>query len=189
MSATETLRHEHEAILKMLDATEEVARRLQANEPVGGEILDGLLEFFREFADHCHHGKEEEVLFPFLEQKGMPREGGPIGVMLLEHEQGRALVRGMADAAAAYRKGESGAGQRWANAASGYVHLLREHIDKENNVLFVFAERLLSSEEQARLARQFETIELEKMGAGTHERLHARMDELLSSIWQRAAAR
>ncbi len=189
MSATETLRHEHDAILKMLDATEEVARRLQANEPVGGEILDGLLEFFREFADHCHHGKEEEVLFPFLEQKGMPREGGPIDVMLLEHEQGRALVRGMADAAAAYHKGESAAGQRWANAASGYVYLLREHIDKENNVLFVLAERLLSSEEQARLARQFETIELEKMGAGTHERLHASMNELLSSIWQRAAAR
>ncbi len=189
MTATETLRHEHDAILKMLAATEEVARRLQINEPVEGGVLEGLLEFFREFADHCHHGKEEEVLFPFLEQKGMPREGGPIGVMLHEHEQGRALVREMADAAAAYRRGESGAGPRWANAASGYVHVLREHIDKENNVLFVLAERLLSPDEQDRLAKQFETIELEKMGAGTHERLHARMDELLSSIWQRAAAR
>ncbi len=189
MIATQTLRHEHEAILKMLDATEEVSRRLQAHQPVGSGTLEGLLEFFREFADHCHHGKEEEVLFPFLEQKGMPRGGGPIGVMLYEHEQGRALIREMAEAAAANRKDEDGSGPRWAKAANAYAHLLREHIDKENNVLFVLAERMLSPDEQDRLSKQFETVEVEKMGAGTHERLHARMEKLLDSIWHRAASR
>jgi hemerythrin-like domain-containing protein len=189
MIATQTLRHEHEAILKMLEATEEVSRRLQAFQPVSPETLEGLQEFFREFADHCHHGKEEDLLFPFLEQKGIPRGGGPIGMMLYEHEQGRALIREMGEAAAAYREGEDGSGPRWARAAGGYAHLLREHIAKENNVLFVMAERLLSPEEQDRLGKQFEAIELEKMGAGTHERLHARMEELLGSIWQRVTAR
>ena len=62
------------------------------------EVLANLQEFFRLFADQCHHGKEEELLFPLLEQKGIPRTGGPIGVTLHEHEEGRALVRQMGDA-------------------------------------------------------------------------------------------
>jgi len=182
--ATEVLRKEHDAILSMLEATEEVARRWDAGERVEPEILDGLLEFFRLFADRCHHGKEEELLFPLLEQKGMPRSGGPIGVMLSEHEEGRALVRQMAEAAAEYRQGVADAGQRWAAAAKQYIALLREHIAKENNILFVMAERMLTPEEQGTLATSFEKVEIERMGAGTHERLHAQMDQLLASIWK-----
>ena len=188
MTATETLRHEHEAILRMLDATEEVAHQLQAGVPVEPRILDGLLEFFRLFADQCHHGKEEDLLFPKLQEKGMPRETGPIGVMLLEHDQGRAFVRQMSGAAAGYAKGQPASGARWSAAASGYASLLREHIDKENNILFVMAERMLTPEEQRELARQFESVEVEKMGAGTHERLHSLMDELLAAISRAKAA-
>ena len=96
-TATELLRHDHEAITKMLDAAEVVAQRLDKGEPVREEVLQNLLEFFRLFADKCHHGKEEELLFPLLEKKGVPVNGGPIGVMLNEHEQGRALIKEMAD--------------------------------------------------------------------------------------------
>ena len=87
-TATNTLRDEHKAILKMLDVSEEVARRIKNGAAVAPETFSGLLEFFRTFADRCHHGKEEDCLFPLLEQKGLPREGGPIGVMLHEHGQG-----------------------------------------------------------------------------------------------------
>lgn len=187
-SATQTLRHEHDAILRMLDATEETARQLAANEPVEPRILDGLLEFFRLFADKCHHGKEEDLLFPKLQEKGMPRNMGPIGVMLIEHDQGRALIRQMSDAAADYKQGRASAAGRWVDAARGYTILLREHIAKENEVLFVMAERMLTPEEQQELSAQFERVEREKMGAGTHERLHALMDQLTSEIWKEKAA-
>jgi hemerythrin-like domain-containing protein len=187
-TATQTLRHEHDAILRMLDATEETARQLAAGEPVEPRILDGLLEFFRMFADQCHHGKEEDLLFPKLQEKGMPREMGPIGVMLLEHDQGRALVRQMNQAASDYKKGQTGAAARWSDAARAYAELLREHIAKENNILFVMAERMLTAEEQRELAAQFESAELEKMGAGTHERLHVLMDKLCAEIWKEHTA-
>ncbi|HXI02820.1 MAG TPA: hemerythrin domain-containing protein [Candidatus Saccharimonadales bacterium] len=189
MIATQTLRHEHEAILKMLDAAEEVSRRLRERQAVEPDVLDGLLEFFREFADRCHHGKEEEALFPLLEERGVPRTGGPIGVMLQEHDQGRALIAEMVEAASAYRRSEADAGARWAGAAAGYAQLLRGHIEKENNILFVMAERLLSPNEQKSLADRFEAIERDKMGEGTHQRLHAKMEELASTIWGRTAAR
>ena len=88
-TATEILRKEHDAILRMLEVTEQVAEQLDRGEKVAPQTLDGLLEFFRLFADQCHHGKEEELLFPALERKGMPRQTGPIEVMLIEHDHGR----------------------------------------------------------------------------------------------------
>jgi hemerythrin-like domain-containing protein len=189
LTATDTLRREHDAILRLLDAADEAARRLDAGAPVEPKTLDGLLEVFRLFADRCHHGKEEDLLFPKLHEKGLPREMGPIGVMLGEHEQGRALIRQMAEAAAR-AQGRPQAGAEWARAARGYTALLREHIFKENNILFVMAEQLLSPEEQRELAAAFERIEEEKMGRGTHERLHALMDELLANLEiEKAAAR
>lgn len=187
-TATDVLRSEHDVILRMLEATEEVARQFSSGATVVPATLDGLLEFFRLFADRCHHGKEEDLLFPLLHEKGMPREMGPIGVMLSEHAQGRELIAQMARAAAAHSQGATQAGAEWARAARGYAALLREHIAKENNILFVMAEQMLTPDEQDRLAEQFERVETDKMGAGTHERLHSLMDKLLAEIWKEKAA-
>ena len=60
--------------------------------------------------------------------------------------------------------------------------LLRQHIDKENNVLFIMAERLLSSSDQQQLAVAFDEIETKKLGAGTHERLHRLKDSLSAEV-------
>jgi hemerythrin-like domain-containing protein len=166
----------------MLEVAERVAELLDRHEPVEPETLSGLLEIFRMFADRCHHGKEEDLLFPLLEKKGVPRDGGPIGVMLHEHDVGRSFVRQMLDAGEGYAGGDKEAGARWAIAVRGYIPLLRQHIQKENDILFVMAENVLTAEEQVDLARKFEKAEVEKMGAGTHERLHAVMDELAAKI-------
>jgi hemerythrin-like domain-containing protein len=174
----------------MLDATQETARQLAAGERVEPRVLEGLLEFFQLFADRCHHGKEEDLLFPKLAEKGMPSRMGPIGVMLAEHEEGRSLIRQMKEAAGEYAKGDVGAAARWVQAAGGYTILLHEHILKENNILFVMAERMLTDAEQQELYAAFEKVEVEKMGPGTHERLHALMEQLKAEIWnQKVTAR
>ena len=180
--ATAILRKEHEAILKMLAATEAAAGRIEAGQEVKAATLEGLVEFFRLFADKCHHGKEEDLLFPLMESRGMPRSGGPTGVMLKEHEMGRALIKQMVEALEAQQRGESGALARWAGPARQYASLLRSHIEKENNILFVMAERMLTAAEQEQLAADFDKIEVEKMGAGTHERLHAKMHKLITEL-------
>jgi len=180
--ATSVLRHEHEAILKMLDVADEVSRRVERGVPVAPEVFSGLVEFFRLFADKCHHGKEEDLLFPTMEGKGIPRQGGPVGVMLSEHDQGRAYLKEMAVVSEEIARGNAAAASRWVVGARGYSDLLRAHIQKENNILFVMAERMLSDDEQAELARGFEKLEIDKMGPGTHERLHAMMDKLVAEI-------
>ena len=182
-TATKVLRDEHKAILRMLDAAEEVAGRIRRDKAVSSETLSGLVEFFRIFADRCHHGKEEDCLFPMLEERGLPRDGGPIGVMLHEHAQGREFIKNMLEALDALSKGRKDALLRWADSAIGYVALLRSHIAKENDVLFMMADRLLSESEQAGLVQAFEKVETDKIGAGTHERLHSLMGKLQAEIF------
>lgn len=188
MKATEILRQEHDAILRMLDGLDQMNETLLANSAVAKETVGGFLEFFRLFADRCHHGKEEDLLFPMLEKRGIPRDGGPIGVMLHEHDHGRELIQDMAAAAAEYEKDRAGAARRWVRAARDYSQLLRDHILKENHILFRIAEQILTSEEQSALAVQFEKAEIEKMGAGTHERLHGQMEKLLAQVSKSHAA-
>jgi hemerythrin-like domain-containing protein len=181
MKATQILRQEHKAILKMLDAAETVADSLENERTVPGATIAEILEFLRIFADRCHHGKEEELLFPALTAKGLPERGGPVGVMLFEHEQGRALIRRMAEAFATYAETPAPSGLIWASAAREYAALLRAHIQKEDNILFVMAERLLSEAELEELGSAFDRIETEKIGAGTHERLHATVERITAA--------
>lgn len=178
MTATETLRHEHEIILLVLNGVHRGASSLSATLEGDAEWLDTIVDFVRNFADRCHHGKEEKLLFVRLEERGVPREGGPIGVMLQEHEQGRAFIRGVAEAAAGAKAGDVSALEAASGNLLGYVELLRAHIPKENDFLFPWADQVLTADDQRELAEAFERFEAEVMGEGVHERYHRLAHEL-----------
>jgi hemerythrin-like domain-containing protein len=157
--ATADLRHEHEVILRGLAVLERLAERLAAGQPVKDTTLGELVQLFQTFADRCHHGKEEDQLFPAMRQKGM---GGTLAVFVEEHEEGRGYLRTLAsDAPDAER----------AAAARRYVGMLREHIQRENEILFPLADELFSAEELNALVRAYEDVELRVVGPGVHERL------------------
>lgn len=176
--ATQELRNEHEGIKVALAVLDRMADQVEAGQSVNLDDVDQIIDFLKTLADRCHHGKEEDLLFPALEKVGVSREQGPIGVMLAEHDHGRAHISAMTDALAGLREGDPRAGTAFATAARGYVRTLGDHIEKENNVLFVMAERQLSPEEHAGLVEGFERIEQERIGPGVHERYHALLDRL-----------
>ncbi len=166
MEAIETLKHEHRVIEKVLDALEREAGKAAGGQPASVRLLSDAVDFIRNFADRCHHGKEEGLLFKAMGARGVPVGGGPIGVMLAEHDAGRLLVR---QAAEALDSGDvAGAGTRLVD----YANLLRQHIQKEDNVLYVLAGRVLTVTDMANLAKGFDRVEAEEMGEGTHERYH-----------------
>ena len=103
--------------------------------------------------------------------------------MLAEHDMGRTYVRAMAEAARRYSQGESAAAAGLVQGGRSYVGLLRQHIAKEDGMLFAMADRVLSKEEQAQLSEAFEVIERDKTGPGEHERYHHMLDE-----WERVVA-
>jgi hemerythrin-like domain-containing protein len=139
-TATSRLRDEHVVILAVAEALHEVISAADAGR-WDFDAFGDAVTFIRLFADACHHGKEEDLLFPELEQAGLPRDRGPIAVMLEEHRQGRALARHMAEALPAAREGDERARATLRNAAAGYVDLIRGHIAKEDNVLFEMADQ------------------------------------------------
>lgn len=180
MYATQELRDEHEGIKVALAVLDRLANDIEAGQWVHLDDLEQIVDFLKTFADRCHHGKEEDLLFPSLEKAGVPKEGGPIGVMLADHTQGREYIRAMSDALPGMREGKAESGQAFASAAHGYVRLLSSHIEKENQVLFVMAEQVLPPQEHDRLAKEFECVERERIGPGVHERYHALLDR-----WQK----
>ena len=178
MSPTETLKHEHEIVLLVLEGAAREVAAIRGGASVRAERFGQMVEFFRQFVDRCHHGKEERHLFPALATRGLPPDVGPVRVMLLEHEQGRAAVAAIAAALPRVEAGEPGASTALADALEGYVDLLRAHIYKENNVLFPMADQVLPPEEQARLEDAFDRLEEEEIGPGVHERYHQLAHEL-----------
>ena len=179
MKPIEDLKMEHEAVkitLRVLDSI--CAEADKTGEIPNPDHLEQLMEFFKTFVDRCHHGKEEELLFPALEAVGVSREGGPIGVMLKEHQQGRDHVSKMKDALMRYREGDRTAAGDLVHHARAYIALLVQHIDKENNVLFALADSNLSKEKQVELREGFERIETQKIGAGKHEAFHQMIESL-----------
>ncbi len=181
MKATRDLKDEHEGIKVMLAILGKVCDRLDAGQPVDPKHLDEILEFLKVFVDKCHHAKEEDHLFPALEKAGIPKEGGPIGMMLHEHQAGRDFIRGMTKAAEGLAKGDPGAGKRFVTNARGYTELLLDHIDKEDIVLYPMAERRLPADADRALVAEFEKVEEERVGHGRHEEFHRMMDRLKST--------
>jgi hemerythrin-like domain-containing protein len=178
MTPTQQLKAEHEAVLLSLRILEASAAALEAGEASAAAEIGELLEFFRVFVDRCHHGKEEEFLFPELERRGVPREGGPVGVMLHEHEIGRAHVRSMASALARVTAGEKAAAAQLAREAGEYSAMLQAHIQKENNILFRMADQVVPPEVAAAMLGDFEAVERDRVGEGKHEAFHAMLVKL-----------
>ncbi|MHB1458092.1 MAG: hemerythrin domain-containing protein [Armatimonadota bacterium] len=178
MYATQDLRNEHEGIKIAIAVLDRLAFEIKSGKMEVVDDAEELIDFLKTFADRCHHGKEEDLLFPAMEKAGFPREGGPIGVMLAEHTRGREFIRRMSESIPAVRRGDVDAILEFVDAAHGYAALLSSHIDKENNVLFVMAEKSLPSAEHERLTEGFECIEQERIGPGVHQRYHAMLNRL-----------
>ncbi len=178
MDAIETLMNEHRTIERVLDALVGFAEDAVRRGATDQDELGRFATFVREFADAWHHGKEEDILFAAMVDAGFPRNGGPIAVMLHEHDQGRALV--------AILKARAEQPAPWTDAdrreivevARGYSALLHAHIHKEDAVLYPMAEQHLAPEVMDRVAEDCERYEAERLG--NHERLHALAEDLVA---------
>lgn len=172
-TAIQDLVTEHKAILIALSILERMKEKAEKDKKADFNEITELIEFLKEFADKCHHGKEEGLLFPALEKAGIRNEGGPIGVMLAEHEKGRKFIKAMQTGINA---GPAGI-RDFVGAASEYINLLRVHIMKENTVLFPQIEIKLTQQEQNELLENFENHEEKVIGQGRHEELHSMLEK------------
>lgn len=182
MQPTNILRGEHRTIERMLAVLQRAAAKLEEGERIDPTIFEKAVDFIRNYADRFHHAKEEDVLFRTMEAHGFPGNGGPIGVMLMEHEEGRAHVRGMDEALKTQPKDGEEARASLIHHARGFAELLSAHIYKEDNVLYPMGEQLLPPAVQERMLEQFETLERSVLDPDEHRRYLAMVEELEKAV-------
>ncbi|MGI6731690.1 MAG: hemerythrin domain-containing protein [Anaerovoracaceae bacterium] len=168
MYASQDLINEHEGILFGLTILEKMANEVEQLEEIEVRDIEEMVNFFKLFADKCHHGKEEGLMFPAMERVGVSNEEAPMEQLMLEHEEGRKYIAGMDFSI------NNGAleGEKFILAARSYISLMRGHIDRENSILFPLGDKLIPMEEQKQLLEKFEEFEEIVMGEGIHEKLH-----------------
>ncbi len=175
MQATDILMEEHRVIEKVLVSLETAANRLSAGQTIPMDFFFKAVDFIRNFADGCHHKKEEGILFVAMSANGLSQDSEPLSIFLEEHEDGRRLTRSMLEGAERVQGGDTASVQEVAQNALDYVMLLREHIQKEDHVLFPMAEDLIPIAQHQQLMAEFNRIEHENE---VHEKYLRIADEL-----------
>ena len=179
MDSIETMMREHELILRVLDALDGF---VDAPGDAAGDRpeLGRFLRFIREYADERHHGKEEHVLFAAMARNGFPPEQGPVGMMVFEHQEMRKMVselRALAEQGAPWSASDR---ERVSDSARAYSSTLREHIMKENEMLYPMAEGHLPPPVQDQIDGECAALDLRRASAGTDATLEKLADELVA---------
>ena len=181
MLAIDILVKEHDSILKVIEITQTI---LNTNDKstVKLDHVEQIIDFIKNFADKYHHLKEEDVLFMEMEKHGMPREGGPIAVMLHEHDGGRNYIKHAVEAIWKLKLGDDSTFEQLSKNLLNYCTLLTNHIGKENNILYPMADRLLPADVKSAMTDNFEKTNLTTINNEYHDKYLKMVDEL-SSIY------
>ena len=188
MSATALLVHEHRQIERVLGALDRLAGQAAGgpgDAPALAPALAEAVALLRGYADRAHHGKEEEHLFPALAAAGLGPGEGPVAVMLEEHEVGRRELDAVADALADLGAGAPDAGEDLARHVAAYTALLRDHIEKEDAVLFPMADEVVDA---GALAAGFAAADAAAFGPEGRAGWERRIDALVATARGRASA-
>jgi hemerythrin-like domain-containing protein len=180
--AIDLLMQEHRIIEHVLEALDRCAGAAAEGRPIERALIGDFGDFFANFADRLHHGKEEARLFAAMLDHGFSREDGPVGMMLLEHDEGRRHVdalRRLSHGGGALTSDER---QAFIDHARDFSSLLRDHILKEDEVLYPMAVHALSAGEWDDLLGAFARFDAETGGDVEGQRLRSLAAELAG--WQ-----
>ncbi|MAG07236.1 cation-binding protein [Candidatus Pacearchaeota archaeon] len=153
MRATKILSEEHQNILKVLDVLERECGGLESGKELDKVFVGKAIDFIKNYADRFHHAKEEDILFKEFGKKSDEAHCNPVEQMLYEHDLGREFVKGMGDGL------ESSDKEKVIASLRGYVQLLREHIFKEENILYPMIDGILGEDIQKEMLREFDKVE------------------------------
>lgn len=177
-NVTQVMKNEHQLILRMIALVEQNTALLDAGDFENWNFYLDAIDFIRNYADRFHHAKEEDVLFVELVNNGMPEKNSPIEAMLIEHDQGRAFIQQLESAVLKTRAGFDQNRGDISSSAKGYAALLRDHINKEDQILYPLAERVLPSDVRDRM------IDAYKQATAKDAHLEARYQKMVEQYEQ-----
>lgn len=180
MEAIDTLMTEHRLIERVVGALVSFAEESHRGESDGRGELDRFVTFIRELADARHHAREEKILFAAMVEGGFPANGGPVAVMLMEHDQGRSHARELAGLAASSAPWTAADRDHLAGASRAYAELLLAHIQKEDRILYPMAQQRLPPELLKRVDADCRALLARESASGEYDRLLRLGEELVA---------
>ncbi len=174
---TDLLTTDHEMTERVIDA---LTRAFAAPAPPSKALVADAVDYFVSYVDECHNRKEEEHLFPLIERLGIPRHGGPLGVMLQEHEESKRLVAQFASLGRQYAGGDESALAALKATFDEYGTLLKNHYWKENDILYPMARRVMSPADAQAVVAGIEKVEA-AIGGDTRKCYYALADRIIAA--------
>lgn len=172
------LKTEHKIVKLALRILDKMRKGLEEGDDVSPDDLQSIAWFIQLFVGKCHHEKEEKVFYPVMGKTGMTKKKGLVAVMLTEHDLGREYTKKMSEGIKKYKQGEADASFIIIENAKSYSSLLRQHINKENNILYPIIEAKISKQKEIEILKKFDAIERDVVGPGKHKELHQMLERL-----------
>jgi hemerythrin-like domain-containing protein len=169
---------EHELIAAVVHAAATEAKTIQKTGQVNSDRVRKMVIFFQNFADGCHHLKEERYLFPRLRETGA--DPATIDLMLGQHQHGRRLLKETAELLVQPNGMTPEHTASIAQRLDAYAKLMHEHIETENTKLWPAASKHLGAEAARRLQHAFEVLETVELGEDFHHKYHALAEQILA---------
>jgi len=139
---------EHVWIVRLLARIPDVVDEINTSGAIDGDLLRAMVDFIRGYADRYHHMKEEDILFDYTD-----RETAIVQVILQDHERARGYVQEIVQAT------EEDDGSALCANLVRYRELLSEHITKEDEVLYPYIDRGLTTHQVGEMWQRFERAE------------------------------
>jgi hemerythrin-like domain-containing protein len=156
MSPIGVLTGEHLLIGRMINLVQGELAKIEQGKKVDLVFIDGVVEFAQNYADLCHHGKEESILFETLAMKRLiPEHKKLMDELVLEHIQNRKIINGLEMARERYMKGDPDAVGSIVTVCKGLVEFYPGHMEKEEKGFFTPSMKYFSKREQEEMVKKF----------------------------------
>lgn len=140
--------------------------------------MQRAVDFLLEFGDKVHNQKEEGFLFPLMQERGIPIEGGPLGVMLLEHDAERRLLQHMSTQVDTLDTASREIIAKFKKEGLEYLVIRAEHIWKENDILYPMARNVMKEGDGERMLTEFTRLNHETYGPKAWENFSGMVSEI-----------
>lgn len=160
MNSIDVLVKEHDNIKRVLKIVRCICVDMVEGKNVDIDDFTSIIDFIRNYADKYHHGKEEEILFKYMQEELSSDIGeGPVRGMFIEHDYARSFVINLEMAIKKYKNGDDESKVDIIANAIGYANLLANHILKEDNVIYKYAASHLSTDTINKINKEIEDLE------------------------------
>jgi len=149
---------EHRLIERMIDVMKEELILIEREKKVDPGFIEVVVDFIRTYADRCHHGKEEDILFRDLGGKKLKDEHRrSIEELVEEHRWGRKMTARLVEANTRYVQGNKEAISAITDCIKSLIEFYPRHIEKEDKRFFIpCMEYFSEAEREAMLKEEWE---------------------------------